>query len=102
VALLTAMLAFVNGMYRIVEDSGQPANILSLADGSTDEVFSNLGYSDVELIETQRCDFDEEGNRLAEPIGIKKVDLHGRPMRLVSRENTAIPVQQLPELKKKR
>jgi ABC-type antimicrobial peptide transport system permease subunit len=102
VALLTTMLAFVNGMYRVVEDSGQPANILILADGSTDEVFSNLGYGDVDLIETQRCTQDENGQPLAEFIGVKKTEVNGRTLAMASRETYAIPVQQIPHLNKKR
>lgn len=46
VALLTVMLAFVNGMYRLTESSGQPGNVMVLSDGATDEQFSNLGYND--------------------------------------------------------
>jgi ABC-type lipoprotein release transport system permease subunit len=42
IALLTVMLAFVQGMYRLTEESGQPANIIVLSDGATDEAFSNL------------------------------------------------------------
>jgi ABC-type antimicrobial peptide transport system permease subunit len=42
VGLLTMMLAFVKGMDRLTEESGNPANILILADGATDEAFSRL------------------------------------------------------------
>lgn len=42
VALLVFMLAFVNGMNRLTEHSGQPGNIVVLSDGATDEAFSNL------------------------------------------------------------
>src|SRR5438105_622424 len=42
VGLLTVMLAFVNGMDRLTEGSGQPANVIVMTDGSTDELFSNL------------------------------------------------------------
>lgn len=51
IALLTVMLAFVEGMYRLTEGSGQPGNVLVLADGATDEMFSNLGYRDTNDIE---------------------------------------------------
>jgi hypothetical protein len=46
VALLTVMLAFVKGMYQLTETSGQPGNVIVLADGATDELFSNLGRKD--------------------------------------------------------
>src|SRR5439155_23031672 len=53
VGLMTVMLAFVNGMYKLTENSGVPANVLVLADGATDEVFSNLGYGDITKIELE-------------------------------------------------
>lgn len=53
IALLTIMLAFVNGMYRLTESSGVPENVILLSEGSTDESFSNLGFADVGDIETQ-------------------------------------------------
>ncbi|MFN0195399.1 MAG: ABC transporter permease [Planctomycetaceae bacterium] len=53
IALLTVMLAFVNGMTALTEQSGQPGNVIILADGVTDESFSNLGFSDIGDIETQ-------------------------------------------------
>lgn len=51
ISLLTVMLAFVNGMYQLTESSGHPENVVVLAEGSTDESFSNLGFSDVGDIE---------------------------------------------------
>jgi ABC-type lipoprotein release transport system permease subunit len=42
VGLLTVMLAFVNGMDRLTEGSGQPGNILILSQGAVDESFSDL------------------------------------------------------------
>ncbi len=53
VGLLTVMLAFVNGMVRLTEGSGQPGNVIALSDGATDEQFSNLGYGDAADIERQ-------------------------------------------------
>src|SRR5262245_33945725 len=51
VALMTVMLAFVNGMYRLTQGSGHSENVLVLSDGSTDELFSNLGYGEIKEIE---------------------------------------------------
>src|SRR5688572_18061872 len=51
IALMTVMLAFVNGMYKLTEGSGQPGNVMVLSEGSTDEAFSNLGFSDTGDIE---------------------------------------------------
>ena len=50
VAMLTVMLAFVNGMYRLTENSGQPGNVIVMKDGATDELFSNLGRQDVKTL----------------------------------------------------
>jgi putative ABC transport system permease protein len=52
IGLLVVMLAFVNGMKRLTEASGNPSNVLVLASGSTDEAFSNLSNGDVREIET--------------------------------------------------
>src|SRR5262249_50178455 len=42
VFLVTGMLAFALGMSRLTENSGQPANVVILEDGATDEAFSRL------------------------------------------------------------
>jgi ABC-type lipoprotein release transport system permease subunit len=52
-SLLTVMLAFVKGMYELTRSSGQPRNVLVLAEGATDESFSNLGFANVGDIESQ-------------------------------------------------
>lgn len=53
IALMTVMLAFVNGMQRLTENSGQPGNVIILSEGATDESYSNLIFSDVGDIENQ-------------------------------------------------
>jgi ABC-type lipoprotein release transport system permease subunit len=45
VSLLVVMLAFVNGMNKLNENSGQPGNVIVFSDGATDELFSEMGYS---------------------------------------------------------
>jgi ABC-type lipoprotein release transport system permease subunit len=66
IGLLTVMRAFVNGMYKLTEGSGDPANVMVLADGATDELFSNLGYGDVKEVELRDgIRRDEEGKPLA-------------------------------------
>jgi putative ABC transport system permease protein len=47
---LTAMLAFVKGMDRLLETSGNPGNVMVLSDGATDEAFSNLPDFSVEQL----------------------------------------------------
>jgi putative ABC transport system permease protein len=51
VALISWMLAFVNGMYRLTKNSGQPGNVVVLGEGATDEAFSSLGFGDIKQIE---------------------------------------------------
>jgi hypothetical protein len=53
VSLLTVMLAFVNGMYRLTSNSGRADNVIILSDGATDEIFSNLPPSDIGNLENQ-------------------------------------------------
>src|SRR3984957_7755449 len=66
IGLLIVIRAFVNGMYKLTEGSGDPANVLVLADGATDELFSNLGYGDIKEIELRDGVLkDERGKRLA-------------------------------------
>src|ERR1700692_3612131 len=54
VALLVVMMAFVNGMTQLTEQSGQPGNVIVLSDGVTDELMSNLGYADSADVALQR------------------------------------------------
>src|SRR5712671_1770003 len=63
IALLTVMLAFVNGMYKLTLGSGQPGNVIVLAEGSTDESFSNVQIVDAGDIELQRGILHDEQNR---------------------------------------
>jgi ABC-type antimicrobial peptide transport system permease subunit len=46
IALLTYLLAMVNGMAQLTEDSGHPANVIVMSDGSTDESYSYLNLTD--------------------------------------------------------
>jgi ABC-type antimicrobial peptide transport system permease subunit len=65
VGLFTVMLAFVNGMNRLTEASGQACNVMVLSDGATDEAFSNLGYGDITKIDHwPTVQKDEDGTPL--------------------------------------
>jgi hypothetical protein len=90
VGLLTALLAFVNGMYALTADSGQPGNVLVLADGATDELFSYLGYNDVAMIERETATLDSDGQPLSKPVRVKRVSLDGREQPMASRETYCI------------
>lgn len=76
IGTLTVMLAFVNGMYKLAEGSGQPGNVLIFSEGATDETFSNLGYGDVGKIEL-----------------VNGVQLNANEQRMVSRETFLVVVQ---------
>jgi putative ABC transport system permease protein len=51
ISLLVVMLAFVNGVRRLALGSGQPGNVLVLAYGATDEVYSKLNVVDLAEVE---------------------------------------------------
>jgi ABC-type antimicrobial peptide transport system permease subunit len=46
IALLTYLSAMVNGMSQLTKDSGHPANVIVMSDGSTDESYSYLSVAD--------------------------------------------------------
>jgi hypothetical protein len=79
ISLLTVMLAFANGMSKLTDESGHKENVVVLADGSTDESFSTLGFSD-------SSDIDHEPGIM--------VGSTGKP--LCSREVYLIAIQTLP------
>ena len=100
VGLLTGMFAFVNGINQLTSNSGIPGNVFVLSDGATDELFSNMGYGDVDKVELEKVYYDRAGNLLPKPIAIKELPApDGRGMvRLMSREtyfviNQAVPVK---------
>ena len=65
IALLTVMMAFVHGMRRLTEDTGQPGNVIVLADGATDEIISNLTIGDLSDIENLPGVVRENGRPMA-------------------------------------
>lgn len=65
VALLTVMMAFVHGMNRLTEASGHAENVIVLADGATDEIFSNLSPMDISDLENQPGILAHGSRRLA-------------------------------------
>ncbi len=91
VALLVFMLAFVKGMYKLTESSGVPENVMVLADGATDELFSNLGYGDIKEVELRPEVVRENGKPLAswevyvvvnQPIPVRKCPKCGALVRV--------------------
>jgi putative ABC transport system permease protein len=79
IALLMFMHAFAMGITRLSEKSGQPANVICLSDGASDEQYSNLPMS--------------ETSDLARQEGVAR-DAAGRP--LCSREVYVFTNQSMP------
>ncbi len=96
IGLLVMMYAFVNGMAALTEGSGRPGNVLVLADGATDELFSSLTYSDATNIEREQAKTDADGRPLPAPLGVARVDRGGKPIALCSLETYAIVNQPMP------
>src|SRR5262249_51320563 len=66
IGLLTTLLAFVNGMDRLTENSGQLGNVIVLSNGATDEAYSAL-------VDAEMSDVEFQDNVL------KESNLDGRP-----------------------
>src|SRR5438105_4108565 len=79
VVLLMVMHAFATGIQRLSEGSGQPANVIVLSDGASDELYSNLPLS--------------ETSDLGRQDGVAR-DTEGRP--LCSREVYVLINQPVP------
>jgi FtsX-like permease family/MacB-like periplasmic core domain len=74
IGLLTFLLAFVNGMNNLTENTGVPGNVFVLSDGSTDEMFSNLGYGDLDNVERVVVTQDESNKPLPAPVRVKTIE----------------------------
>ncbi len=86
VGLMVGMLAFVNGMNNLTENTGVPGNVLILSEGATDEIFSNLGYGELDNVEKVVATVDQYNRPLPKPIGIKKEKIGDRDVYWASRE----------------
>ncbi len=64
IGLMIVMLAFVNGMSRLTQQSGQPGNVIVLSDGAIDELFSNLQSTETGDVERQPGVLRDERNHL--------------------------------------
>lgn len=86
IGLLTFLLAFVNGMNNLTENTGVPGNVFVLSDGATDELFSNLVPAEVDNVERVTTDLDEKDRPLPAPVGVRVMDRGGKPVYMASRE----------------
>jgi hypothetical protein len=96
IGLMVFLLAFVNGMNNLTQNSGVPGNVFVLSDGATDELFSNLGYGDVDNVERVVAVLDEKDRPLPAPVRVKQVELNGTPTYLASRETYYVINQPVP------
>jgi ABC-type antimicrobial peptide transport system permease subunit len=86
VSLLTVLLAFVKGMDKLTEGSGQPGNVMVLSDGATDELFSTLAYNDTNNVEREKASADPDGRPLKQPVQVEQVERGKEKVYLCSRE----------------
>jgi ABC-type antimicrobial peptide transport system permease subunit len=100
--MLTFMLAFVNGMTKLTENSAIPGNVIILSDGATDEIFSNLGYGDVTNIDRIVVNLDEFDRPLSKPVTVKTFKRDGRTVYMSSRETYCVVNQVIPNSNNRR
>lgn len=101
VGLLTIMLGFLDSVKRLTASSGIPGNVYILSEGSTDEVFSNLGYGDVNKLELTTALTDYRNDMeipLKKPVKPKTMPgASGQPsVKLVSKETYFVLNQESP------
>src|SRR5262245_7859597 len=97
VFLLVLMMSFVDSVNRLTASTGIPGNVFVLSEGSTDELFSNLAYGDVDRLEVEKALTDPQGNPLKAPITVKTLPGKGGqpPTRLVSKETYFVINQEI-------
>lgn len=96
IGLLTFLLAFVNGMNNLTQNTGIPGNVFVLSDGSTDELFSNLAYGELDNVERVVVDLDEKDRKLATPVRVKQTEKNGKTVYLASKETYYVVNQPVP------
>ena len=96
IGLMVFLLAFVNGMNNLTQNSGVPGNVFVLSDGATDELFSNLGYGELDNVERVVVELDEKDRRLPAPVTVKQIDRDGKRVYLASRETYYVINQPVP------
>src|SRR5262249_37650140 len=84
------------------EQSGVPGNVMVLNDGATDELFSNLAYSDVDNIERIVATHDENDRKLTKPISVKTVKRGTKTLAMASKETYCVINQVIPNSNNRR
>lgn len=86
IGLLVFLLAFVNGMNNLTQNTGVPGNVLVMSDGSTDELFSNMEGKDIDNVERVVVRRDEKNRPLPEPVRVATLERGDKSVPLASRE----------------
>lgn len=117
VGFLAFLLAFVNGMNKMTQNSGIPGNVFVLSDGATDEIFSNLGYGDIDNVERAVADVEQvmdaagkpvltedekEVWRQINPLRIRQMDIDGEKKFLANKETFYSVNQPVPNSNRRR
>lgn len=117
VGFLAFLLAFVNGMNKMTQNSGIPGNVFVLSDGATDEIFSNLGYGDIDNVERAVADVeqvmdsagkpvltddDKEVWRQINPLRIRQMEIDGKQKYLANKETFYSVNQPVPNSTRRR
>ena len=85
VGLLTGLLAFVNGMYALAADSGQPGNVLCWPGPKRrSRLESRLQRRGNDRRQTATLDADDRP--LPRPVRVKRINLAGREQPMASKE----------------
>jgi putative ABC transport system permease protein len=100
--MLTFMLAFVNGITKLTQQSGIPGNVMLLSDGATDELFSSLEFGDVSNLDRIVATEDENGYPLPKPITVKKMNRGKDSVYMGSRETYCVVNQIIPNSDERR
>lgn len=97
VFLLVLMMSFVDSVNRLTTATGVPGNVVVMSEGSTDELFSNLGYGDVNNLEVESARTDVAGRALKTPLRVKseKVQKGQEPRKLMSKETYFVINQEI-------
>lgn len=95
IGLLVFLLAFVNGMNDLTENTGVPGNVFVLSEGATDELFSNMNYEDFGNTEKVVVDLDPNGRSIP-PVRIRTIVRDGRVEWLGSGETYYVVNQPIP------
>jgi len=97
VFLLILMSSFVDSVNRLTSNSGIPGNVFVLSEGSTDELFSTLGYGDTGKLELEVATTDQEGRSLKQTVAVKSTPGKGGqpPTRWVSKETYFVINQEI-------